>query len=286
MIAFIFPGQGSQKKGMGADLFDSVAEFAELEPQIDEILGYSLRRVCLVDPGGILRQTEFTQPCLYTVNALHFFARRAAGERCDIVAGHSLGEYNALHAANAFDFLTGLQLVQKRGALMANARAGGMAAVIGLEAGKIAETIAAEGFGDLDLANFNTPEQTVVSGDVDELNRALPAFEAAGARACIKLPVSAAFHSRMMADAAEVFGDYLAGFTFSDPETPVISNVTAEAYPTGDPQKAVRRGLVDQICSAVRWRQSVRHMRAVGVSDFVEIGPGSVLTRMTAEIDQ
>lgn len=284
MVAFIFPGQGSQSKGMGAGLFDSVAEFAELEPRIDELLGYSLRRVCLEDPGGILHQTEFTQPCLYTINALEFYRHRAAGESCEAAAGHSLGEYNALLAAGAFDFLTGLQLVQKRGELMSQARRGGMAAIIGLNPQDIDETIRSEGFSNLDTANFNTPEQIVVSGDADELQRALPAFEAAGAQACIPLNVSAAFHSRMMREAATEFDEYLGGFHFSELAIPVISNVTAEPYPSADYDKTVRSALVHQIRSPVHWYQSIHRLRAMGISEFAEVGPGKVLSNMLGAI--
>jgi len=284
MAAFIFPGQGTQSKGMGAKLFDSVAEFSELEPQIDDLLGYSLRRVCLEDPGGILRQTEFTQPCLYTINALEFYRHRAEGVTCEAAAGHSLGEYNALLAAGAFDFLTGLQLVQKRGELMSQVRRGGMAAIIGLDPQRIDETLRAEGFSNLDSANFNTPEQIVVSGDADELRRALPAFEAAGAQVCVPLKVSAAFHSRMMSDAAAELEEYLSGFRFSELEIPVISNVTAEPYPSGDADTAVRAALVRQIRSPVHWYQSIRRLREMGISDFVEAGPGKVLTEMLGAI--
>jgi malonyl CoA-acyl carrier protein transacylase len=135
MIAFVFPGQGSQKRGMGAGLFDEARQYAEVEKEVDAILGYSLRELCLEDPDNRLKETEFTQPCLYVVNALHYYKAVNQGARPDYLAGHSLGEYNALLAAGVFDFLTGLRLAQRRGELMSRAKNGGMAAVIGLGSG-------------------------------------------------------------------------------------------------------------------------------------------------------
>src|SRR5690348_12908296 len=128
MIAFMFPGQGSQKRGMGQGLFDEVREYAAVERDVDAILGYSMRKLCLEDPDNRLKETQFTQPSLYVANALHYYKAMAEGARPAYVAGHSLGEYNALLAAGAFDFLTGLRLVQKRGELMSQAKNGGMGA--------------------------------------------------------------------------------------------------------------------------------------------------------------
>src|SRR5437764_5403869 len=141
MIAFVSPGQGSQKRGMGQNLFDEVPEYAAVENDVDAMLGYSMRKLCLEDPDNRLKETQFTQPSLYVVNALHHYKAVGQGTRPDYVAGHSLGEYNALLAAGVFDFLTGLRLVRKRGELMSQARNGGMGAVIGLSADALADVI-------------------------------------------------------------------------------------------------------------------------------------------------
>lgn len=280
MIAFVFPGQGSQTRGMGAGLFDEVRQYAEVEKDVDAILGYSLRKLCLEDPENRLKETEFTQPCLYAVNALHYYKAVNQGVRPDYLAGHSLGEYNALHAAGVFDFLTGLRLAQRRGELMSRAKNGGMAAVIGLGAGEVSKVIEESRLERIDVANFNTPSQTVVSGPVDEIRRAGPIFENAGAKVYMPLQVSAAFHSRYMAEAAKAFDDFLAPFHFAAPQIPVIANVTAQPYPDGDATESVRSLLTKQITHSVRWSESVRCLIDKGVREFTETGPGNVLTRM------
>src|SRR5579863_708143 len=231
MIAFLFPGQGSQKRGMGQGLFDEVREYASVEKHVDTILGYSLRKLCLEDPDNRLKETQYTQPSLYVVNALHYYKAISQDTRPAYLAGHSLGEYNALLAAGVFDFLTGLRLVKKRGELMSQAKNGGMGAVIGLGANVIAKVIKENGLGNIDVANFNSPAQTVVSGPVDDIKRAGPLFERAGAQMYVPLQVSAAFHSRYMADAAKAFAGFVAPMSFAPPKIPVIANVTAEPYP-------------------------------------------------------
>jgi len=286
MIAFVFPGQGSQKRGMGQGLFDEVREYVAVERDVDAILGYSMRKLCLEDADNRLKETQYTQPSLYVANALHYYKAVAEGARPDFVAGHSLGEYNALLAAGVFDFLTGLRLVKKRGELMSQARDGGMAAVIGLNAETIASVIRDNGLSGTDVANFNSPSQTVVSGPVDEIKRAGPLFEAAGARMCMPLPVSAAFHSRYMAAAAREFADFLAPMTFAAPKVPVIANVTAEPYPTENASEAVKSLLVQQITSSVQWVRTVRNLSGRGVTQFSEMGPGNVLTRLVQQIQQ
>jgi malonyl CoA-acyl carrier protein transacylase len=286
MIAFVFPGQGSQKRGMGQGLFDEAPQYAEVEKDVDTILGYSLRKLCLEDPDNRLKETQFTQPCLYVVNALHYYKAVSKGERPDYLAGHSLGEYNALLAAGVFDFLTGLRLVQRRGDLMSRAKNGGMAAVIGLGAGVVAEVIEENELASIDIANFNTPSQTVVSGPIEDIRRAGPFFETAGARIYMPLQVSAAFHSRYMVDAAKAFADFLAPMSFAAPKTPVIANVTAKPYPTDSASERVKSLLVNQIAHSVQWTQSIRFLISQGVTQFSEMGPGNVLTRSVQQIQQ
>lgn len=284
MKVFVFPGQGSQKKGMGAGLFDSVPEFHHIEPEVDKLLGYSLRKLCLEDADNRLKETQYTQPALYVVNALHYFKAISEGNKPDAVAGHSLGEYDALLAAGVYDLLTGLRLVQKRGALMSQAHGGGMAAVIGLTPGQIAEVLKKNGVETIDVANFNSPTQTVISGPVADIQRVKPMFDQA--RMYVPLQVSAAFHSRYMAEAAQAFDAFLAGFTFAAPRTPVIANVTAEAYPSTDPGTTVRSLLVRQITQSVQWTQSIRALIARGATDFQEMGPGNVLTKLVQQIQK
>lgn len=283
MRAFVFPGQGSQKKGMGERLFDEVYEFMSREREIDALLGYSVREVCLQDPAGILRDTRYTQPCLFVVNALHYYRAVADGVRANVVAGHSLGEFNALLAAGVFDLLTGLQLVKRRGEIMSEAKGGAMAAVIGLPADEVSRVLRDEGLFGVDVANYNAPTQTVIAGPASELDRAESAFEDAGAHMFVPLPVSGAFHSRHVRQAAHAFGELIADVPLAAPRLRVISNVTGEPYPMNDGGDAIKDLLVKQMTCPVQWEKSVRYLLGLGVTQCVEVGPGNVLTKL---IDQ
>ena len=182
MFALAFPGQGSQHKGMGAQLF---GRFPEETARADEILGYSIEELCRDDVDGRLQNTEYTQPALFVVNALSHLAHRAdGGAEPDYLAGHSLGEYNALHAAGAFDFATGLRLVAKRGELMSRVADGGMAAVVGLTAEQVAELLGRPGLENLSIANYNNPTQTVVAGPREDVAGASPPKSIGGPPAC------------------------------------------------------------------------------------------------------
>lgn len=280
MRAVVFPGQGSQARGMGGELF---ARFAELTATADEILGYSVATLSREDPRGELDQTRFTQPALFVVNALAYLARRQDGEPApDYFAGHSLGEYNALCAAGAFDFATGLRLVRERGRLMAAAAGGGMAAVIGLSEDAVRGVLAHDDLAGIDLAAFNAADQFILSGPRELIESARDAVLAAGARAYLPLQVSAAFHSRYMAPARRELEQELAGCEFRPLEVPVVANVTGRPYEPG----SVRETLADQLVRPVRWEQSVRHLLEVGVTSFDEVGPGQVLTGLVRRIRQ
>lgn len=274
MQVIMFPGQGSQYKGMGKDLF---GDYPHLAAKASELLAYDLVELCLDDPERKLGKTQFTQPALYVVNALGFY-RRQHHCRPDYLVGHSLGEYNALLAADAFDFETGLKLVQKRGELMAAASGGGMAAVVGLSAGELQQKLEQGGFDDIDIANFNTPTQTVIAGQQDSLNRVIKALKAQGIRAVL-LAVSAPFHSRFMQPAAEQFEVFLRQFRFDSPKIPVIANATGRPY-EGEGVAAV---LSRQIAGSVRWTDTIRYLLEQGADQFEEIG-GTVLTKMVTEI--
>jgi malonyl CoA-acyl carrier protein transacylase len=284
MEVFVFPGQGSQRRGMGQGLFDEVPQFVAAERDIDALLGYSVRTLCLEDPSKQLSQTQYTQPCLYVVNALHYYKAIADGKQPTYLAGHSLGEYDALMAAGAFDFVTGLRLVQKRGELMAKAKNGAMAAIVGLTPETVMRTIAENRLTALDLANYNSPTQSVVSGLTEDITSAGPLMEKAGAKLYMPLPVSAAFHSRYMADAAEAFEKFLGTFEFRGLTVPVVSNVTGQAYPADTTGSSVRSLLVKQIVRPVLWTQSIRFLLGKGASTFTETGPGDVLTRLVGQI--
>ena len=275
----VFPGQGSQVKGMGADLFD---RYPDWTADADRVLGYSIRELCVDDPRGELGLTQFTQPALYVVNALTYRAKRDDGLAApDFVAGHSLGEYDALLAAGCFDFATGLTMVQERGRMMGQVSGGGMAAVIGMVPAKIQDVLAASEAGRrIDVANFNSFDQTVIAGPKADLDVVKADFEAAGVRAYIPLTVSAPFHSRYMREPQASFDTFLGGFAFAAPQIPVISNVTGQPYAADQ----VRRTLSEQIGNSVRWLDSMLFLLNQTAPEFVECGPGTVLTRMLVAI--
>ncbi|MGH8442731.1 MAG: ACP S-malonyltransferase [Nevskiaceae bacterium] len=276
---WVFPGQGSQFKGMGADLF---ARYPQLVAQADEIVGCSLRRLCLEDPDQLLGQTQYTQPALFVVSALTYLHRREQdGAAAQCFAGHSLGEFNALCAADAYDFATGVALVTKRGELMAHAPKGAMAAVIGLGEDQVRALLARSEFARIDVANVNSASQIVVSGLYDEIERCEALFAGAGAR-YIRLKVSAAFHSRFMCEVEEQFAAYVAGVPFRPLAAEVISNCTARPYPKTDYQSL----LIRQITQPVRWYESMSRLLARGEVALTEIGPGDVLTNLHFKIRQ
>lgn len=280
MKAFVFPGQGSQTRGMGGDLF---ADFPDLTAEADQILGYRIAELCRSDPDGKLGHTAFTQPALFVVNALSYLRRdRNCSGGVDFLAGHSLGEYNALFAAGAFDFGTGLRLVRRRGELMARVSGGGMAAVIGLDEAAIRDALAAHGVDSLDLANLNSDDQIVLSGPAADIAAAKEVLTAAGARGYVPLRVSGAFHSRYMEPARREFDQFLAGFEFRPLKIPVIANTTARPYHDDE----IRQTLAEQLVRPVRWEQTVRFLLDRGVTQIEEIGPGRVLTRLVDKIRQ
>lgn len=263
---------------MGADLFK---EFPAETAAADAILGYSIETLCVNDPQQQLNRTDFTQPALYVVNALSYLQKiRTPGVRPDFVAGHSLGEYNALFAAGVFDFATGLQLVRKRGQLMSQAIGGGMAAVVGLTPEQIRSVLATNHLEAIDVANLNTPAQTVLSGPEKDIREAQPLFEAAGARMYKPLAVSGAFHSRYMQPAKNEFERFLQTFHFNAPQIPVIANVTARPYQAGE----TTLNLSQQITSPVRWVESMQYLLAQPNPQLEEVGPGIILTGLLKQI--
>lgn len=264
---------------MGEGLF---AKYPDLVAAADEILGYPVATLCRDDTEGLLNRTEYTQPALYTTNALTYRERVEAGgeSRPDFVAGHSLGEYNALLAAGVFDFVTGLKLVQERGRIMSRADGGGMAAIIGLEPLRIAEVLDDAKLDEIDIANYNSPAQTVISGRKSDIDATAPVFERAGVKMYVPLKVSGAFHSRYMIDAKNEFARFAAQFDFGAPKIPVIANYTALPYTTD----SVLENLTQQISNSVRWTESVRYLLDRGVTEIEEVGPGAVLSGLIRQI--
>ena len=277
-IALLFAGQGFQFKGMGQGLFTA---FPELVRRADEILGYSIQRLCLEDPDNQLNMTQYTQVALYIVNALGYELRahrEDSSVEADFLMGHSLGEYNALLAAGAFDFETGLRLVVERGKLMGEVSGGAMAAVLDIAPERLQEILAQHALDAIDLANYNTPTQTAISGTSEAIARALDMLSAHGIRA-VRLNVSAAFHSRHMRQAQQTFAGFVEKFSFKTPQRPVIANATARPYKAG----RIAQTLSEQIASPVRWTDSVRYVLSQGEIEFTEIN-SSILSRMVKEI--
>ncbi|MCP3923116.1 MAG: ACP S-malonyltransferase [Desulfobacterales bacterium] len=277
---YVFPGQGAQKKGMGGNLFD---EYKELTKIADNVLGYSIKELCIENRNNLLGNTKYTQPALYVVNALSYLRKiEDSGYRPDFVAGHSLGEYNALFAAGAFNFETGLRIVKKRGELMGDAHGGGMAAIIGLNSHVIENILSENNFNNISIANFNTPSQIVVAGLKEDINNAKKIFEEAGARMYIPLNVSGAFHSQYMASAKEEFKSFLNDIDFSEIKIPVISNTHARPYE----KEKIKENLTDQITHSVKWTESICYLMGKGKMEFEEVGPGNVLTGLIRQIEK
>ncbi len=279
MGVWMFPGQGSQRVGMGKELFDVYPDWVA---QADEIMEMSMRELCLQDPHGRLNQTQYTQPALYMVNALAWRARTAKGEKPAWLIGHSLGEYNALLAAGVFDFATGLRLVKRRGELMAAVHGGGMAAVIGLDEPQVRKALEQEEHRQLDIANINTKTQIVISGPKEIVEQACVALHKGGARRIIPLSVSGAFHSRAMRATQQEFAAAMQQVSLNAPCIPVIANATAQPYLHGPP--AIAQTLLQQIASPVRWVESIQFLMRQGEKVFDEIGPGKVLTGLVRKI--
>jgi [acyl-carrier-protein] S-malonyltransferase len=271
---------------MGAELAESSLEARELFQRADDVLGFSLSRICWEGPEQELRQTENAQPAIL----IHAFAawsaaREAVGDSVRFAAGHSLGEFTAYAAAGSLAFEDAVRLVRRRGQLMAEAREGTMSAVVGLDASSIEDVCdrVRDDGGVVVAANYNSPQQIVISGDVEAVSKAGELAKQAGAKMVKPLSVSGAFHSPLMADAEAGLRDALESVAFSDPEFPIVAN--ANAQPISDAE-AARSTLVRQLTAPVRWTESVQVIAESGVDEFVEFGPGKVLTGLLRRIDK
>jgi [acyl-carrier-protein] S-malonyltransferase len=284
--AALFPGQGSQHVAMGLELAEAYPTAREIFQQADEALGFALSKLCWEGPEEELRQTENAQPAILVHGfAVWSIVKSGLAGRVRFGAGHSLGEFTAYAAAGSLRLEDAVRLVRRRGELMAASRAGAMTAVVGLEPGLVEEICArASGEGHVVVAaNYNSPQQIVISGDIAAVERAGGLAREAGAKMVQPLPVSGAFHSPLMADAEAGLREVLEAVDFRDPEFPIVSNVTAE--PVSDADTA-RDTLVRQLTAPVRWAEGVERIRGEGIVDFVELGPGKVLTGLLRRIDR
>lgn len=278
MTTYIFPGQGSQTRGMGKELF---AEFPEFVEKADHILGYSIAKLCLEDPNNLLNYTCYTQPALYVVNVLSYLKKlNEVAIKPNYVAGNSVGEYNALFAAGVFDFETGLELVKMRGELMSRVNGGGMTAIVGLKIEEVQSILEKNNLKDITIANYNSHTQVVISGKKELVDAAESFFLNAGATLFIPLKVSGAFHSSCLNSSQQAFEQFLKGFTFLAPKISVIANVTAKPYKLNE----THSNLTLQITQPVLWVQSIEYLLARGEIHFEEIGPGRVLTGLINRI--
>ena len=285
-IAFIFPGQGSQAVGMGKDIFEKYDIARELYHKADEIMGFHISGLCFEGPADVLKETHITQPALYIHS---YIITRLIGDKlkADVTAGHSLGEYTANAYAESFSFEDGLRLVKKRGELMKNSgiqQPGTMAAIIGLDEIKVVEICEKASEGKiLQPANYNSPGQIVISGEIEAVHRAIKiAKEEYGARMAKQLEVSGAFHSNLMATSAGELRIAINATEFHNSKIPVFCNVEAEPIENKD---LLKNALYRQLTSTVKWEYCVRNMIHAGASKFYEIGSGKVLTGLVKKIN-
>ena len=282
--ALVFPGQGAQTPGMGKDLYENSEAARRVFETANRVLGYDIADLCFNGSSEDLMKTINSQPCILTVSIA---ALEALKEKANInvacSAGHSLGEYAALYAAGAVNLETVLKLIQKRANLMneaAEKTSGSMAAVLGLDNETVINLT--KEMKNVYVANFNSPGQVVITGDKEEINANLNKFKEAGAKRVLPLAVSGAFHSPLMQSAGDEFVDFVKEFEFNNTEIPVYTNVDAQATTNGE---EFRNKLPKQICSSVRWTQTIENIQNEDVTDFIEIGPGKVLAGLNKKIN-
>jgi len=286
--AYVFPGQGSQFVGMGRDLCDNFEVANTVFKEADEALSFPLSRLCFEGPEDELQQTINAQPALVTASvaclkAAQELADSNALPKPDFVAGHSLGEYTALFIAGVLDFATTVYLARERGRLMWEAglsRPGSMVAIIGLDEEPLAEVC---GETDTWIANANCPGQLVISGAKENLPKAAELAKARGALRTIPLQVSGAFHTPLMQPAVDGMSEIIATLTFCDPVIPIVANTSAQPLHTA---KEVKEELLRQLCNGIQWQRSIEYMVDNGVTTFIEIGPGKVLSGLIKRISK
>ena len=286
-LAFVFPGQGAQKVGMGKDFYDNYDVAKKMFKEADEALGYSIMKMCFEGPEEDLKLTANTQPAILTISCIANEILKENGIQPEITGGHSLGEYSALVAAGVLNFQDAVALVHKRGSYMQEAvpvGEGGMAAIIGVDRDKIVEVcqqVSAE--SPVQAVNFNCPGQIVIAGTTKGVELAVDELKAAGAKKAVILPVSAPFHSTLMKPAAEKLAVELDKVTISDAKIPVVANVSAEILTKAEDIKA---SLVAQAASPVLWEDCVARMKEFGADVLLEAGPGKTLCGFNRRIDK
>lgn len=283
MIAFVFPGQGSQFLGMGREIIEEDSGYKIYFKIAKEVTGVDLESIIYGDNESELTKTENAQPAILTVSYIAYkYLTEKVGLRPDVVAGHSLGEWTALVAAEVISFEEAVNLVRKRGIYMEEACPSGMgtmAAVLGLDESTIMEIL--EVYPDVSIANFNSPSQIVISGKTDQVRTAIQELKMAGARRVVELNVSGPFHSKFMKPAEKKLREDIEGVRFNFPKIPIVQNVSAEVE--NDPKK-IKENLIKQISSPVRWTESIVKLDKMGVERFVEVGFRNVLTNLIKRI--
>ena len=284
--AFLFPGQGSQFAGMGKSLADAYPEAARVFEEADQALGFAISKLCFEGPDDALKLTENTQPALLTVSVAAHAVLKEKGIGADFVAGHSLGEYSALVAAGSIEFADAVRLVRKRGQYMqaaVPAGVGAMAALLKMPLEKLDGVLTEAAQGEVvTAANLNSPDQIVIAGNVGAVNRAVELAKAAGAKRAIILPVSAPFHCALMKPAQDQLKIDLDATAFRDLEIPLVNNWQAREIHSG---AEAREGLYQQVPNSVKWTDSIRLLARNGVTRFIEVGAGGVLTGLLRSID-
>lgn len=287
-VAFVFPGQGSQYVGMGKKLYDANPEIKAIFEIADEVLGFKLSDLCFNGPEEKLKLTEYTQPAilLVSISAFRYMQMKDSSVSADFLSGHSLGEYSALVVSGSLKLEDALRLVRARGKYMQEAvpvGEGAMAAILGTEDSLVEEVCeeVSKNFGYVAPANFNSPGQIVISGKKEAVNNVIEILKSKGVKRAVLLPVSAPFHSELMLPAGKKLENDFLNVQVSTPQIPVISNVTGEPY---ENEEGIKRLLIEQITKPVQWVNCVRYMYNNGVRNFIEIGPGKVLSGLIKRI--